>query len=148
MDLVDEEDVAVLEIGEKRCEVARLGDDRTRGRAEIDAELARHDLGERGLAEAGRACEQDMVERLAAGAGGLDEHFEVGADLGLADELGERLRAERGFAAVFVAPHRLEHPFAHEASSLSPRRISSSARASRPALPIAAVIAAAASPWA
>ena len=84
-------------------EVARRGNDRARGRAEINAELARHDLGERGLAEAGRPCEQDMVERLAAGAGGLDEHFEVGADLGLADELGERLRAERSFATVFVA---------------------------------------------
>ena len=148
VDLVDEQDIAVFEIGEKRCEVAGLGDDRAGGRAEIDAELARHDLGERGLAEAGRPGEQHMVERLAPAARRLDEHFEVRADLGLADELGERLRPERGFAAVFVAPHRLEHPLAHCASSLSPRRIRSSARASRPALPIAAEMAAAASPWA
>ena len=52
VDLVDEQHVAVFEIGEERGEIAGLGDHRARGRAEIDAELARHDLRERGLAEA------------------------------------------------------------------------------------------------
>ncbi len=66
MDLVDEQDVARLEIGELRGEIAGLGDHRAGGRAEIDAELARHDLGERRLAEAGRPDEQHVVERLAA----------------------------------------------------------------------------------
>ena len=51
VDFVDEENVAVLEIGEQRREVAGLGDHRAGGGAEIDAELARHDLGERRLAE-------------------------------------------------------------------------------------------------
>ena len=148
MDLVDEQHVAVFEIGEQRGEIAGLGDHRAGGRAEIHAELARHDLRERGLAETGRPCEQHMVERLAPRPRRLDEHFEIGADLGLADELGERLRPERGLALVLVAPHRRQHPLAHCASSLSPSRISSSARASRPALPTAAEMAAAASPWA
>ena len=66
MDFVDEQDVARLQIGELRGEIAGLGDHRPRGRAEIDAELARHDLRQRRLAEAGRADEQHMVERLAA----------------------------------------------------------------------------------
>ena len=148
MDLVDEEDVAVLEIGEEGGEVAGLGDHRARGGAEIDAELARHDLGERGLAEAGRTGEQHVVERLAPAARRLDEDFEIGADLGLADELGEHLRPERRLGLIVVALRRSQHPLAHCASSLSPRRISSSVRASRPALPIAAETAAAASPWA
>ena len=87
VDLVDEQHVAILEIGEERGEVARPGDHRARGRAEIDAELARDDLGERRLAEAGGPGEQHMVERLAPRARRLDEDFEVGADLGLADEL-------------------------------------------------------------
>ena len=43
VDLVDEQDVAVLEVGEKRRKVARLGDHRARGRAEADAHLARED---------------------------------------------------------------------------------------------------------
>ena len=56
VDLVDEQHVALFEIGEEGCEVAGLGDHRTGRGAEIHAELARHDLGERGLAEAGRAA--------------------------------------------------------------------------------------------
>ena len=77
MDLVDEQDVAVLEVGEQRGEVARLGDDRAGGGAKADAHLAGEDPGERGLAEAGRAEEQHMVERLAARAGGVDEHAQI-----------------------------------------------------------------------
>ena len=113
MNLVDEEDVALLQIGEQRREIAGLGDHRARGGAEIDAELARHDLSERGLAEARGSGEQHVVERLAAAARRLDEDPEIGADLGLADELGERLRPERGLRLVLVPSHRLEHPLSH-----------------------------------
>ena len=81
MDLVDEQHVALLEIGEQRGEIAGLGDDRAGRRAEIDAELARHDLRQRGLAEPGRADEQHVVERLVARARRLDEHLEIGARL-------------------------------------------------------------------
>ena len=95
MDLVDEEDVAVLEIGEERSEVAGLDDDRAGGGAEIHAELARDDLRERRLAEARRADEEHMIERLAPRLRRLDEDLQVGADLRLADEVGEPLRAER-----------------------------------------------------
>ncbi len=67
VDLVDEEHVALFEIGEQRREIAGLGDHRPRGRAEIDAELAGDDLRERRLAEAGRADEEHVVERVACG---------------------------------------------------------------------------------
>ena len=77
VDLVDEQHVAVFEIGEECCEVASLGDHRAGRCAEIHAELARNDLGERGLAEARGSGEQHMVERLAPSARRLDEHFEV-----------------------------------------------------------------------
>ena len=66
VDLVDEQHVTIFEIGEQRREISGLGDDRAGGGAEIDAELARHDLRERRLAEARRPDEQHMVERLAA----------------------------------------------------------------------------------
>ena len=55
-----------FEIGELRGEVAGLGDHRPRGRAEVDAEFARDDLRQRRLAEARRADEQHMIQRLAA----------------------------------------------------------------------------------
>ena len=67
VDLVDEEDAARLERGEVARHVALALERRAGGGDEAGAELVRHDLGERGLAEAGRAGEQDVVERLAAG---------------------------------------------------------------------------------
>ena len=58
VDLVDEEDVAGLEVGEHRRQIARPLDHRAGGRADADPHLARDDVGERGLAEPGRAVEQ------------------------------------------------------------------------------------------
>src|SRR5262249_7781172 len=103
VDLVDEEHVALFEIREQRREIARLGDHRTRGRAEVDAELARDDLRERGLAESRRTDEQHVVERFLARPRRRDERREVGARLLLADELDELLRPQRGFRRVLVA---------------------------------------------
>ena len=95
MDLVDEQHVARLEIGELGGEVAGLGDHRPRGGAEVDAELARDDLRQRRLAQPRRADEQHVVERLAARLRRFDEHLEIGARRLLAGEVGERLRAQR-----------------------------------------------------
>ena len=64
VDLVDEEDVARLERGEDRRDVLLL-ERRAGDRAEADAELLADDLRERRLAEARRAGEQHVVERLA-----------------------------------------------------------------------------------
>ena len=90
VDLVDEEHVALLKPGQLRGEVAGLGDHRPGGRAEVDAELARHDLRQRrGLPRPGRPDEQHMVERLAPRLGRLDEHAQVFARGRLAGEVGE-----------------------------------------------------------
>ena len=95
VDLVDEQHVARFEIGEQGRKVAGLGDDGAGGGAEADAHLAAEDLRQRGLAEAGRAGEQDVVERIAAIAGGGDEDFQVGLGRLLAGEIVERRRPQR-----------------------------------------------------
>ncbi len=95
MDLVDEQDVAVLEVGQQRGEVARLGDHRAGRGAEADAHLAGEDPGERRLPEPRRAVEQHVVERLAAALRGIDEDAQILARRLLADELVEALRAKR-----------------------------------------------------
>ena len=100
VDFVDEEHVALLEIGQQRREIAGLGDHGAGGGAEIHAELAREDLRQRGLAEAGRADEQHVIERLAALARGADEDVEIGARLFLADEFVELLRTQRCASAI------------------------------------------------
>src|SRR4029079_385452 len=66
VDLVDEQDVAVFEIGEQRREVAGPGDHRPRRSAEIDTELASKNLGERSLAQAWRPSEEHVIECFAA----------------------------------------------------------------------------------
>ncbi len=115
MDLVDEQNVARLEIGQERGEIAGFGNDRSRGGAEIDAEFARHDLRQRGLAEARRADEQHVVERFLARARRLDEHREIGARLFLADEFAQSLRPQRGVDVVvaLVGGHQAARGCAH-----------------------------------
>src|SRR5579859_329661 len=95
MDLVDEQDVVGLEVGEDGGEVAGLGQHRAAGGAEVDAQFAGDDLGQRGLAQTRRAEQQHVVQRLAARLGALDEHPQVPLGLLLPDELGEGLRAQR-----------------------------------------------------
>src|SRR5205807_2055465 len=67
VDLVDEEDVPFAKIGERANQIARLLERRSRCRSNVDAELARNELGESCLAESGWAEEECMVERLTAG---------------------------------------------------------------------------------
>ena len=97
MHLVDEEDVALIERGEDRGEVAGPLDRRTRRVAHVHAELARDDRGQRGLAEAGRSVEQDVVGGLSPALRGLEQHRQVRLDLGLSDVLAQRLGSERPF---------------------------------------------------
>ena len=78
VDLVDEEDRARLERGQEGGDVALALERRAGGLHERDVELGGDDLGERGLAEAGRPGEQHVVERLAARGGGLDRDARAG----------------------------------------------------------------------
>jgi hypothetical protein len=86
------------QVGEQRREIARLGDHRAGRGAEADAQFARDDLRQRRLAEAGRAEEQHMIQRLAArfrAASMKMRRFSRAAFW--PDEFGlERLRAQRG----------------------------------------------------
>ena len=106
VDFVDEQNIALLEIGQKRRKVAGLGDHRAGGGAEIDAEFARDDLRQRGLAQSRRADKQHMVERFLAPACRLDEDRQIFSRLLLTDKFGKLLRTQRGFRGVFVAAFR------------------------------------------
>ena len=103
MNFVDEQHVALFEIGEQRRKVACLRDHRPRRRPEIHPKLPRHDLGEGRLTKTGRPCEQHMIQRLPARPRRIDEHFEVRPHFRLPDELIERLRPQRRFRLIIVA---------------------------------------------
>jgi hypothetical protein len=66
MDLVDEQHVVRFEVGQHRGQVAGALQHRARGLAQVDAHLVGDDVGQRGLAQARRAEQQHVVERLGA----------------------------------------------------------------------------------
>ena len=113
MNLVDEQHVVLFEIVDDRREIGGALDRGTRGHVDIDAELARDDVRERGLAEARRSREQHVIEHFGASARGLDRHAEDFLGALLADELGERARPQREVdaAVVLVADARSESSF-------------------------------------
>ena len=108
MNLVDEQDVAILEVGQQRGQIARLGDDRPGRRAKAHAHFARDDLRERRLAQPRRAEKQHMVERIAPRLRRLDEHAQIVARRLLTDEFVERFGAQRRVDILRLAGGRGE----------------------------------------
>src|SRR5205085_6428036 len=95
MNLVYEQHVAFLQVRKKRCEVASFFYDRTCCRTQFGLHLVCDDVGERGLAESGRTCQKNVVERLVAIERGLDEDAQVIGSLALAYVLGKSRWPER-----------------------------------------------------
>ena len=119
MHLVDEEDVARFQRREHTDEIARTLEYRTRRRADVDAQLFRHEQGERGLAKPGRAEEERMIQRLLALFGRVDGDLERLFDLRLADELIQARWPQRGIGQALVLERLRRRYF--RASHLSDR---------------------------
>ena len=89
MDLVDEQHVALVEVGEDGGQVAGPLEGRPDVIRKATPISAATMPASGGLAQAGRAGEEQVVGGLAPPAGGLQQDREVLAELGLADELVE-----------------------------------------------------------
>ena len=94
VDLVDEEDVAPLEVGEDSGEVACFLDLGTGGGVESGADGSGDDVGESGFSQAGRAGEEDVFENVTAALGGSDHKHEPFGDLILSVEVLEAGRPQ------------------------------------------------------
>ena len=94
MDLVDEQHIAGFEFRQDRRQVSGPLDGRARGDVEVGPQLVCHDAGQGGLAQAGRAGEQQVIGRLLAAAGSLEDDAEPFLQLGLTHELLQVLRPE------------------------------------------------------
>jgi len=94
MDLVDEEDVTRLEVCENGRKVTLALDGGTRGGMELGSHLVCHDARERGLAQARRTREDDVVKRLVTVFCSLNENTEVLAYAHLTEIFVERLRTK------------------------------------------------------
>jgi hypothetical protein len=95
VDLVDEEDVLGLERRQDRRHVGLAVDGRAGHDPHRRAHLGGDDARQRRLPEAGRAGQEDVLARLTAAAGRLQEDAQLFLDLRLADELGQGARAQR-----------------------------------------------------
>ena len=80
MDLIDEQHVARLQIGQDRRQVAGPLQHRTGGLAQVDAQLGGDDVRQRGLAQARRTEDQHVIERLGAHARRVDEDRQLRLD--------------------------------------------------------------------
>jgi hypothetical protein len=87
VDFVDEEHIVLLEVRQDSGEVAGALYGRSRCNAHRDAHLGGDDVRERRLAEAGRAVEEEVIERLAPLLRRVDGDTDVVLELLLADEL-------------------------------------------------------------
>src|SRR5438445_13750056 len=106
MDLIDEQHVVRLEVGEQGSEVAGTLQHRARRMAQVDTELVGDDMGERRLAESRRAEQQHVIERLFALFRGLDEDRELAANFFLSDVLVKRAWPQRSVEHFFLWVHR------------------------------------------
>ena len=95
VDLVDEQDLPVTLLRENAGQIPLALQRGGLDHGDPSAHLLGDDVRQRGLAQAGRAVEEQVVERLVAALGGLDEDLEVVGDRLLADKVPERGWAQR-----------------------------------------------------
>ncbi|KAF1056725.1 MAG: hypothetical protein GAK34_00134 [Delftia tsuruhatensis] len=106
VDLVDEQHIVGFEVGQQRRQVLGLFQHGAAGLAQVHAQLGRDDVRQRGLAQARRAEQQHMVQRLAALSGRADEDLQLLARLGLAHVLLQQLGAQGALHGLFPARDR------------------------------------------
>ena len=87
MNFVDEENLTSPDVGEHAGEIELFLKNRAGSLFEADPELGGDDSGERGLAEARRAVEQNVIHCFAALFGGFDGDGKVLLELGLSGEI-------------------------------------------------------------
>ena len=108
MDLIDEQDVALVEVGQDGGQVTRPLQRRPAGDPEPHLHLGRHDPGQGCFSEARRAGEEKVVGGLAPLAGGAEDDLEVLPQRRLADELGQAAGPQRGLLLLVLRVGR--HP--------------------------------------
>ena len=100
MDLVDEQHIALLQVGQQGGKVAGLFNGRATGDADLHPHLVGNDARQRSLAQTRRAVEQNVIHRLAPALGGFQIDFQVLLGLFLPDVVLQMLRAEAVFLVV------------------------------------------------
>ena len=97
MDLINEQDITLLQIGQQGGKIAGLFDGRAGGNADLHTHLLRHNAGQRCFAKARRAVQQNMVHRFPALLGGAQVNAQIVFGLFLTDIIIQRFGAQADF---------------------------------------------------
>jgi hypothetical protein len=100
VNFVNEDDIPSAEVGEDGGQVAGALDGGTRRHFDVDSHFIAEHMRERGLAQAGRTVKQDVIQRLAAVLGRIDQNGQVFLDLILPDDIRQFLRTQGIIHAV------------------------------------------------
>ena len=95
VNLVDEQHIARLQVGQQRRQIAGARDHRAGCCAKADAEFAGDDLRQRCLSKSRRAVKEAVVHGIAAVPRRRNEGFQIGAPAALPDELGKTFGPQR-----------------------------------------------------
>ena len=87
MDFVHKQDVVSGQIGQDGRQIAAPFQHRAGRADQVDPQFRRHDLGERRFPEAGVSVKKDVIHRLPAFTGGVQEDAQIGPQLLLSDEI-------------------------------------------------------------
>jgi hypothetical protein len=102
VDFINKKYIVGFEVGEDGRQVAGALDSRPGGRLDTDAYLGGDDMGQAGLAEAGRTVKENMIEGFAAAFGCRDGNLEVVLGLVLPDKIGQGTRPEAVFQGGII----------------------------------------------
>jgi hypothetical protein len=102
VDLVDKKNIALLQIGEQRCQVARAFHHWSRGAFEVDPHLHGNDMRQGGFPETWRATEEHVIDRITTMPGRFNQDTEIFLDLLLTDVFIQGGRTQTGFQERFV----------------------------------------------
>ena len=102
MNFIDEEHIVFFEVGQQGRQVFGLFQNRPAGLPQIHTEFMGNDMAQRGFAQARRAEQQHMVQRLTAFLGCANENFELFANLGLTDILVQQLGPQGALNRFFL----------------------------------------------
>ena len=95
VNLVDEEDVAFLKIGQERRDISSFLNRRTGRAAQLSTHFVGDDVRERRLTQTWRARQQNMIERFFATQGRLHVDPQIIFGVTLADVFDQTSRAQR-----------------------------------------------------
>src|SRR5688500_420887 len=95
VNLINEEDVALLDIGEDAREITRFLDLRAGSGVKLGTRRARDQIGKGRFTESGRTGEQDMIKDISAPFRRFQHEQDPVLDLLLADEFRESRRTQR-----------------------------------------------------